>query len=272
VTTPDFFEPITGYRVWNVHENGLLCGQAVNEPWPPYAPLIARCAGVASPHAHLDNDGALRPAPVFHCECGVHALKSEDAARERLIEERLRTAQALYSMYPKGRAFGAVKLWGRIIEHQLGYRAEYAYPAELFTDDQALQPKIERLYGVRCWVTVLPALPKAEEPFDARSYYTQNIPPAFVAGNTVRVRPPAHFYQLPPILVPLATYPSPPTSPWPGPPQVSLATDKDLADYVETRAAQALVDAADELAPAPPQMVWRTIMQKALRILKTDGS
>ena len=58
----------------------------------------------------------------------------------------------------EGWVVGEVALWGRVIEHTLGYRAEYAYPIRLFRPPspmpgfpQPVQAPLEQLaalYGI----------------------------------------------------------------------------------------------------------------------------
>lgn len=47
---------------------------------------------------------------------------------------------------------GKVALWGRTIECEHGYRAEFAYPERVVTvtTDSAVAPIIARAYGVPC--------------------------------------------------------------------------------------------------------------------------
>jgi hypothetical protein len=54
-------------------------------------------------------------APQYDCQCGFYATKEPDEH------------WATYSA-----AYGKVALWGRIVEHERGYRAQYAYPLELW--------------------------------------------------------------------------------------------------------------------------------------------
>lgn len=44
--------------------------------------------------------------------------------------------------------FGAVSLWGHYVEHEEGYRAEYAYPYEIKVFDPALVQPLRDLYAV----------------------------------------------------------------------------------------------------------------------------
>lgn len=159
---PDYCEPLIGYRVWNVFPNGLMAGQSYAEPWPPYQAMAARCGFTKSAeHVH---DGCWVAPPVYRCGCGIHALKRIDAAELRLIEESLsshgRFSAAYIAYYdeytpPMGRVWGSVKFWGRVVEHEIGYRAEYAYPSQLYCQDPKLAATVAELYGVPCDVKVL---------------------------------------------------------------------------------------------------------------------
>jgi hypothetical protein len=148
----DYFEAITAYRVFNVFENGLLAGAAFVEPWPPYEPFVARCGAVPWEGAreHV-RDGRFVPAPVYGCACGIYALKTLQAALQLVIMDGAARALRLPHVGgPTGRAWGAVKIWGRVIEHESGYRAEFAYPSNLHCDDEKLARRVAALYGVPC--------------------------------------------------------------------------------------------------------------------------
>jgi len=149
---PDYLEAITAYRVFTVFGNGLLAGAAVTEPWPPYRPFVARCGAVSceGAGAHV-RDGQFVPAPVYACNCGIYALKTSKAALERIrIEREVHALRLQLFGGPVRRAWGAVKIWGRVIEHESGYRAEFAYPSRLHCDDAKLASRVAALYGVPC--------------------------------------------------------------------------------------------------------------------------
>lgn len=215
---PDYFEPITAYRCFDVYPNGLLVGQAYAEPWPPYTPFVGRC-GFVTPRgheAHLDAEGVFQPAPIFACDCGVHALKSEAdmIARRDLDWERYRHQYGSYDRHyrPGFRAWGPVKLWGRVIEHEIGYRAQYAYPASLTCDNEQVATLVAKVYGVPCGFKAGPEkLP--DQPFGFDWYAA----PTFVtrAPNLV----------LPPLLHP---------APMPAPLRVVGATPHQIRQYGKT--------------------------------------
>ncbi len=60
------------------------------------------------------SDGIMRGMPGDHDGMGVHAFKTESEAQQQ------------YSAMDKPMAFGRVAMWGEIVEHEDGYRAEFA--------------------------------------------------------------------------------------------------------------------------------------------------
>ena len=147
--TADVFldEPITGWRVWNLSEDRsgplLRPAGAGVDAWPPRRRVEARCGvspllrGGRSPHA----------APDLRCRCGIYASRSLEAF------EPSRPA------WPPTPVIGTVAMWGRIVEHERGWRAQYAYPARL------------RLVCAMCaWFEPGPGLPEVVHSFSKRLY------------------------------------------------------------------------------------------------------
>ncbi len=103
-------EPILAWRAWALtgRRDGtdLLLRPVVGRarPWKPMEPAGAGCK-----HARL------HAAPHLGCTCGLHATHEVEVLR------RTRTPAVL----------GRVALWGRVIEHEHGYRAEFGYPQRL---------------------------------------------------------------------------------------------------------------------------------------------
>ena len=116
-------EPILGWRVWHLSvEPGTgprlrPAGSGLDgaSEWPPMRASIARCG------AHPLRSWRRRdhPAPDADCTCGIYASRSL-ADFERGVPA-----------YPPPCVVGMVSLWGRVIEHSRGWRAELAYPARL---------------------------------------------------------------------------------------------------------------------------------------------
>jgi hypothetical protein len=115
VSIPDYISPIVGYRVWTWDTTGLksLCG----ERWHPGQSLAARCrASAVVGRADVVHD--VRDIPQANCTCGVYAVKTLHHFRSAGYER--------YGIH------GEVYLWGTVVEHELGWRAQFAYPKTLF--------------------------------------------------------------------------------------------------------------------------------------------
>ncbi len=119
-TPEQVVEPITGWRTWNLSDDPVSgpvlhpVGPGV-DTWWPRQPLRARCG--ATPILSLFRPPHDAPAPG--CTCGIYAARSLQAL------DRPRPA------WPPPPVVGTVSLWGRVIEHERGWRAAFAYPARL---------------------------------------------------------------------------------------------------------------------------------------------
>jgi len=124
VNVPDYISPIIAYRAWRCDAAGLksVCG----EPWNPGQPLAARCrvysAGTIVGRAEAAHDA--HDAPQANCTCGVYASKS--------LEHLRTTGYARYGIH------GEVNLWGTVVEHEQGWRAQFAYPKNLYLPPDTL--------------------------------------------------------------------------------------------------------------------------------------
>ena len=111
MSIPDYISPIVGYRVWTWNTMGLksLCG----ERWHPDQSLAARCrASTVVGRGKATDD--VHDAPHENCTCGIYAVKTLHHFRSAGYER--------YGIH------GEVYLWGTVVEHELGYRAQFAYP------------------------------------------------------------------------------------------------------------------------------------------------
>jgi hypothetical protein len=108
--SPLLTEPVLAWRTWTLW--GSRDGRVVDlrpiagdgRPWPVRDPARSLCT----------RDRGHR-VPELDCSCGLHAMHDPDHLR------RTRDPAVL----------GSVALWGRIVEHAHGYRAELAYPQRL---------------------------------------------------------------------------------------------------------------------------------------------
>ena len=144
MSIPDYISPIVGYRVWTWDTTGLksLCG----ERWHPNQSLAARCrASAVLGRDKATND--VHDSPYPHCTCGIYAVKTLDHFRSAGYER--------YGIH------GEVYLWGTVVEHELGYRAQFAYPKNFVLPPDtlpftlaAIQDRLRELviYGLNIFV------------------------------------------------------------------------------------------------------------------------
>ncbi|GBC86801.1 hypothetical protein HRbin12_00800 [bacterium HR12] len=134
-------EPIMGWRAWRLRRrpDGLLriAPTTPRSDWEPGVAIHATCSGAHTREYLVYNPElvAFHRSPEIGCTCGIHAMKDP---------RRLRRSR------PGRRAgvVGTIAMWGRVVEHTRGWRAEFAYPARL------------RLICVWClWRGDLPGLP-----------------------------------------------------------------------------------------------------------------
>jgi hypothetical protein len=104
-------DAVEGWRAWRLVRRGdgsLGLGSLFSpeERWRPRSAVRAVCA----------VEGSYHPAPAVDCRCGYYAY----ADRARLAGASRRSG-----------VVGAVSMWGSVVGHDFGYRAEYAYPQRL---------------------------------------------------------------------------------------------------------------------------------------------
>jgi len=130
---------LTGWRCWTVlREEGLL------RPiwkrgliWKPRQPFEALCAG---DDTKFPNRVAVHPVPDKACHCGLwavcHPMLLQEVAWDWKADETL--------------VVGQVALWGRVIEFERGWRAQFGYPTHLYalTDDELLAQTLRERYQV----------------------------------------------------------------------------------------------------------------------------
>jgi hypothetical protein len=139
---PVYTEPILGWRFWRLRrletygeERPLRLAAAgrfgIPKFWEPRAATRAVCSSYRTAHE----------APWPSCRCGIYGLRERDTAERALLKYSRGDLQ--------GWALGRVSLWGRIVEGERGWRAEYAYPYDVavFADDR-VAAELRDLYAV----------------------------------------------------------------------------------------------------------------------------
>jgi hypothetical protein len=126
-----------GFRHWNVEDGRLFSigrHPLTDVDCPSGAGALGRIEWPVSGLTALPcRDG---PAPAFDCSCGVYATSD------------LRDPGAAWRSGPhyERHMIGAVALWGRVVEHETGYRAQHARPIALLEGYGA--QRVADLYGV----------------------------------------------------------------------------------------------------------------------------
>lgn len=121
---PDYISPVVGYRVWQWDATGLRSLNGTQ--WQPGKMIEAEC--MIQGHE----------VPQLGCKCGVHAAKTVAHLRR---EE-----------YDRNGIYGEVYLWGTVVEHQQGWRAQFAYPKNFVVPFEMMPFTMSR---VESWLTTL---------------------------------------------------------------------------------------------------------------------
>lgn len=120
-------EPMVGWRGWHVVADGpshRLVSWWLNTEWLPRERTESVC----------DEHG---PLPDRDHDCGIHAFMHRDEALA-YIGQKVPFVGYPFVRQVEGRvcvAIGRVSLWGRVVEHERGYRGQYAYPYDIFLID-----------------------------------------------------------------------------------------------------------------------------------------
>lgn len=124
--------PIVGYRAWRWKATGL---QSLNgSPWLPGRPLAASCGHPAGTFAsRAEAAHGADQLPHVDCTCGVYAAKTLEHLRQ--------------IGYAQRGIHGEVYLWGTVVEHKLGWRAQFAYPKSLFLPPDTIPFKLTEIYA-----------------------------------------------------------------------------------------------------------------------------
>jgi hypothetical protein len=114
VRAPDYAEPLIGWRVWCVvrTRDGLRLSSVIHDAlWPEDGELVARC-----------DAGAPHDAPHAGCSCGIYAARDPATVWTYLLGRD--------DPHTVRRVLGRVVLWGRVVEHEHGWRASHAVPLD----------------------------------------------------------------------------------------------------------------------------------------------
>lgn len=144
-------EPIVGWRQWNFMYPHFLANLGNDTIYVPREKIEAHCEQYSTIGTSvLPKDHSEQQAPHLTCTCGIHAYKE----KPRLLRE-IRNKMTIPAIYSGLRlVYGEINLWGKVIEHEDGYRAQFGYPKRLWCTP-AIEPLagwIGYVYGVPCEV------------------------------------------------------------------------------------------------------------------------
>jgi hypothetical protein len=147
---PDFVEPLLGWRAWRIWtplSGSDLCPDfssvILHTPWTPRE----RFSAEHSFDLGVNCRGLLDPC----CSCGIYAFRDPLEAFVYLMKIRDRLLGMSVEV-----ALGTVSLWGRVIECELGYKAQYAYPRHIYLPASFVRflPKVRSAFGVTAGVYI----------------------------------------------------------------------------------------------------------------------
>lgn len=113
---PDLISTIVAYRTWAWDAEGIASLNC--ERWIPGEAMKAICSG------GLLDYMPQHKSPHPKCSCGVYAAKN--------FKHLVQIGYAAHGIH------GEVELWGTVMEHRLGYRAQFAYPKNFVVPEDML--------------------------------------------------------------------------------------------------------------------------------------
>ena len=138
-----------GWRLWHVRAHDgrwrLESFTWHHVTWPAGEPLVATCP------VHGDE------APARGHDCGIYSFRTRALAEELLrqytgVRQCYGPEPAAPAPRPPGRpiALGRASLWGRVLVRERGFRAQFAYPYDLFVigGDDEMARELRQLYAV----------------------------------------------------------------------------------------------------------------------------
>lgn len=155
MNTPDYAEPIVGWRLWHVAERGgalRLRSPLYRTPWLPRTELVAVCRrGLEAGLSLYPPKRSRHPSPDPVCRCGVYGSRTVTDAAAYLTKLFKSPDDVLH------RVIGTVSLWGTVVECDRGWRASHAYPRQIYVPVPSKRSRLFTVGGLR-----RPALPPAE--------------------------------------------------------------------------------------------------------------
>lgn len=133
---------LTGYRLWWVLPEGKLCSLVHRSIWEPGVVIEG------------DVDAIVGACAV---PGGVYSFSEKSSLEPEFLYYRIEGATLTPASYlgetPIALVSGEISMWGEVVEHQWGYRAQYARVKSLdtlhsYTSNAPSIDELRKLYGV----------------------------------------------------------------------------------------------------------------------------
>jgi len=118
-------KPLVSWRVWEIKDEKLLS--------------IVNSSCWKSGKAYSSHVDAYYGINNIY-QNGIHSWKTKEQAFDYFI-------LWFTAYFNDSWCFGELYSWGKIIEHEFGYRSEFAYPKKLYAENQELAQKLQNFYG-----------------------------------------------------------------------------------------------------------------------------
>ncbi len=126
-------QPFEGCRIFRLDLNKMLLKSLnhgkQNKPWLPGEIQVSRCDHLQYNNAAVTHGVLTDLKPVKDCTCGIWSCKSRKIMEKTYppqMMQRDRSQWLFRSNFNDYTIYARIQQWGVVIEHQNGYRSEFA--------------------------------------------------------------------------------------------------------------------------------------------------
>ena len=168
-------EPIVGWRQWNFMYPHFLANLGNDTIYVPREKIEAHCEQYSTIGALVLRKDHREQAPHLTCMCGIYAYKEKPTLLREINNScsGFIPRKAMTELIRMRLVYGEINLWGKVIEHEDGYRAQFGYPKRLWCTP-AIEPLagwIGYVYGVPC--EVMPSGDDEEIKINSRHWWPE---------------------------------------------------------------------------------------------------
>ena len=128
-------------QIWRTHKARTMLLSLNGTVWKPHKEMKSTDGGTCR------KPGAGEVHPSFACTCGIYAHALREQTIPELKDEMDRTGKTGHDVY----AFGRVALRGNYVRGDKGFRAEFAYPYDIYlidVGDPSLAREVANQYAI----------------------------------------------------------------------------------------------------------------------------